>query len=46
MAPANSTVLVVEQTLKNGHHEHPFPRGSPSCLLLLQEAFHQQMGLT
>lgn len=27
MAPANSTVLVVEQTLKNGHHEHPFPQG-------------------
>lgn len=27
MAPANSTVLVVEQTLKNGHHEYPFPKG-------------------
>ena len=27
MAPANSTVFVVEQTLKNGHHEHPFSQG-------------------
>lgn len=36
MAPVTITVLVVEQTLKNGHHEHPFPQGV-SYLLLLQE---------
>ena len=47
MARASTTVHMVEQAPQNGCLQHLCPQGSPTCLLHLQKALHdQQLVLT